>query len=118
MTDDVNDGIEVVPNPAEQRFEIHVDGVTAGHSDYSRKGDLLIFTHTEIAPAFGGRGLGSTLARGALDAVRASGEAIVPLCPFIADFVEKHPEYDEMVDHECLAYLESRPRRRAAAADG
>jgi len=110
--------IEVVANPDEHRFEIHVDGVKAGHSEYSRKGDLVIFTHTEIDPAFEGRGLGSTLARGALDAVRASGEPIVPLCPFIAAFIGKHPEYDDLVDHECLTYLESRPRRRAAAADG
>ena len=71
-------------DPDQDRFEIRVDGVEAGHAEYVRKGDLVIFTHTEIDDAFEGRGLGSKLARGALDAVRATGDPIVPLCPFIA----------------------------------
>jgi hypothetical protein len=104
--------VEIVPRPDEDRFEVQVDGARAGHTEYVRKGDLVIFTHTEIDPAYEGQGIGSTLARGALDAVRAAGDPIVPLCPFIAGFVEKHPEYDDLVDHECLDFLESRARRR------
>jgi predicted GNAT family acetyltransferase len=100
--------IEVVPVPEDRRFEIRVDGVRAGHTEYVRKGGLVIFTHTEIDPAFEGRGLGSRLARGALDAVRAEGAPIVPLCPFVAGYIEKHPEYDDLVDHECLDFLERR----------
>jgi len=105
--------IEVVANPDQDRFEIHVDGVRAGHAEYVRKGDLVIFTHTEIDDAYEGQGLGSKLARGALDAVQASGDPIVPLCPFIAGYVAKHPEYEPLVDRECLDFLESRARRRA-----
>ena len=104
--------VEVTANPGEHRYEIRVDGEKAGHSEYVRKGDLVIFTHTEIDPAFEGQGLGSQLARGALDAVRAAGDPIVPLCPFIDGYIAKHPEYDDLVDHECLAFLESRAQRR------
>lgn len=106
--------VEIVPNPDHDRFEIHVDGEKAGQAEYVRRGDRVIFTHTEIDDAYEGRGLGSQLARGALDAVRAAGDPIVPLCPFIAGYVAKHPEYDDLVDHECLEFLDSRARRRNA----
>lgn len=106
--------IQIVHDPGERRYEIHVDGVKAGHTEYVRKGDLVIFIHTEIDPAFEGQGLGSRLAGGALDAVRAAGDPIVPLCPFIAAYIEKHPEYDDLVDHECMDFLETRARRRRA----
>jgi len=106
MSDDAV--IEVVAVPEERRYEILVDGARAGHAEYVRKGGLVIFTHTEIDPAFEGQGIGSKLARGSLDAVRAEGAPVVPLCPFIAGYVEKHPEYDDLVDHECLDFLERR----------
>ena len=83
--------IEVVDVPERHRFEIRVDGERAGHAEYARKGDRLIFTHTEIDDAYEGRGLGSKLAGGALDAARAGDHPVVPLCPFIASFVEQAP---------------------------
>jgi predicted GNAT family acetyltransferase len=101
--------IEVVDDREKRRFEIRVDGELAGFADYSRRGGRLIFRHTEIDDAFEGRGLGSKLAQGALDAARAGGEAVVPLCPFVASYIEKHPEYEDLVDQECLDYLD-RPR--------
>ena len=105
--------IEVVDVPEKHRFEIRVDGRRAGHAEYSRKGDRLIFTHTEVDDAYEGQGLGSKLAAGALDAARAGDHPVVPLCPFIVSYIDRHPEYDELVDHECLEYLETtreRPR--------
>ena len=69
-------------------------------------GRRILFVHTEIDPAFEGRGLGSQLASAALDATRATGERIVPFCPFIANYVEHHPEYADLVDHELMAQLE------------
>lgn len=105
--------VEIVPNPERDRFEIHVDGQKAGQAEYVRRGDLVIFTHTEIDDAYEGRGLGSQLARGALDAVRAAGDPIVPLCPFIAGYIAKHPEYADLVDTECLDFLDSRAKRRS-----
>ena len=108
--------VEIVPNPEQDRFEIHVDGQKAGQAEYVRRGDLVIFTHTEIADAYEGQGLGSQLARGALDAVRATGDPIVPLCPFIAGYIGKHPEYEDLVDTECLEFLDSRAKRRAGGS--
>ena len=101
--------IEVVDVPDQRRFEIRVDGELAGFADYSRRGGRLILRHTEIRDAFEGRGLGSKLAQGALDAARTGGEAVVPLCPFIASYIEKHPDYEDLVDQEFLEYLD-RPR--------
>jgi uncharacterized protein len=87
----------VVDNPSAGRFEIKVDGQVAGFAAYRRSGATVSFTHTEIDSSFEGRGLGSKLARGALDAVRAEGSAVVPLCPFIRRYIERHPEYLDLV---------------------
>ena len=101
--------IEVVDVPEQHWFEIRVDGVKAGHAEYARKGDRFIFTHTEIDDAYEGQGLGSKLASGALDVARAGDHPVVPLCPFIASYIERNPDYQDLVDQECLDYLE-RPR--------
>jgi uncharacterized protein len=98
--------VEVRDNPSEHRFEIHDDGKLAGFARYVHRPGRIFFVHTEIDPAFEGRGLGSQLASAALDATRATGERIVPLCPFIASYVERHPEYADLVDHELMAQLE------------
>jgi predicted GNAT family acetyltransferase len=100
---------EVHDNPSKLRYEITVDGVVAGFAQYVRKGGRLVFTHTEIDDAFEGKGLGSILARGALDDARAHGHPVVPLCPFIASFIERHPEYADLVDHDLLAAFETGP---------
>jgi predicted GNAT family acetyltransferase len=101
--------IEVVDVPEQSRFEVRVDGELAGFADYSPLGGRVIFRHTEIHDAYEGRGLGSKLAQGALDLARAGGHPVVPLCPFIASYIERHPDYQDLVDQECLDYLE-RPR--------
>lgn len=98
--------VEVRDNPSEHRFEIHDDGKLAGFAQYVRRPGRIFFVHTEIDAAFEGRGLGSQLAKAALDATRATGERIVPFCPFIASYVERHPQYADLVDHELMAQLE------------
>ena len=98
--------VEVRDNPTLLRFEIHDDGKLAGFAQYVRRPGRTFFVHTEIDPAFEGRGLGSQLASAALDATRATGERIVPLCPFVASYVERHHEYADLVDHELMAQLE------------
>jgi predicted GNAT family acetyltransferase len=100
---------EVRDQPDLHRFEIRVDGELAGFARYQRKGGRIYFVHTEIDPEFEGKGLGSVLARDALDLVRATGEPVVPLCPFIAAFIEHHPDYDDLVDKELLARIEAEP---------
>src|ERR671930_2051736 len=90
-------GTEVVDNPKRNRFEVHVDGTLAGFAAYRRRGGVGTFTHTEIEPAFEGQGLGSVLARSALDQVRGAGEQVVPLCPFIATYIRRHREYVDLL---------------------
>ena len=97
--------IEVRDNPERRRFEIVADGAVAGFARYQERGGRIFFGHTEIDPAFDGRGLGSTLARGALDAARERGERMVPLCPFIAGYIERHQEYADLVDRDLLERL-------------
>jgi len=87
---------EVRDNPEKNRFELTVGGVTA-FSEYGRRDGVVVFVHTEVPEALAGKGVGSALARGALDMVRARGERIVVRCPFIAAFIEKHPAYRDLV---------------------
>lgn len=90
---------EITNNPELSRYEVRLDGTLAGFAQYRLNGRRTVFTHTEIDPAFEGRGLGSALARGALDEVRAAGRSAVPLCPFIKAYIDKHPEYQDLLVH-------------------
>ena len=85
-----------------------LDGQDIGFTEYVRKGGRYLFVHTEIDPAFGGRGLGTILAQGAMDAMRAEHARIVPLCPFITRWIDNHPDYADLVDHELMARIEAR----------
>jgi predicted GNAT family acetyltransferase len=87
----------VVDNPDEKRFEISVDGVRAGFTEYRAHGATHTFFHTEIDPAFEGKGLGSKLIRGALDAMRGRGNTVIPTCPFVRRFIDDHAEYADLV---------------------
>ena len=99
--------IEVRDEPGEERYVVLVDGARAGFAQYVRRGGRVIFVHTEIDPAFEGQGLGGRLAQGALDHAREQGAPVVPLCPFIAGWLDKHEDYQDLVDREALRYLES-----------
>ena len=88
---------EVVDNELEDRFELWHGDRLAGFAAYRRREGGTVFVHTEIEPEFEGKGLGSVLARQALDATVARGEEIIPVCPFISAYLRKHPEYDEHV---------------------
>ena len=81
----------------ETDYEITVDGAHAGLAAFEDRGDVLVFTHTEVDDAFEGQGIGGQLARAALDDVRARGLHVVPLCPFIKAWIEKHPDYQDLV---------------------
>lgn len=85
--------IEVRDNPDEDRYELLVDGELAGVADYRDRGGRRIFVHTEVDPAYAGRGLGDRLARGALDDAIERRLPIVPRCPFIRAWLERHTEY-------------------------
>ena len=83
----------VVTDKAEDhRYEIAVDGKVAGFIDYHDRGERRALNHTEIDPAYEGQGLASTIARGALDDIRARGLVVLPYCPFVRSFIDKHRE--------------------------
>jgi uncharacterized protein len=96
---------EVRDAPDRQRYEVLEDGTLAGFAAYRDHGGTRVFTHTEVFPAFEGRGVGSVLARGALDDVRASGRTLVARCPFIRGYIERQPEYADLVDADLDARL-------------
>ena len=86
----------VTNDVAEQEFSLTVEGRRAVAA-YQREGDRIVFTHTNVPPEIEGRGVGSKLIRGALDAVRDFGLKVVPQCPFVAAYIEKHPEYRDLL---------------------
>ncbi len=84
----------VTDNTELQRFEAHVDGKLAGFAEYQLTDALMVFTHTEVDPAFEGGGVGSALARFALDQLRNEGaRKALPVCPFIKGWIQRHPDY-------------------------
>jgi predicted GNAT family acetyltransferase len=87
---------EVTDNAALRRHEMVVDGVAAFVA-YARHGDRLTLVHTEVPSALGGRGIGSSLATAVLGDVRSRGLRIAPECEFIAAFIERHPEFADLV---------------------
>jgi predicted GNAT family acetyltransferase len=89
--------VVVTDNPDEHRYEARIDGELAGFSAYRPSDGLVTFTHTEVFPEFEGRGVGGAIARSALDDVRASGRRVRPLCPFIRAWIERHPDYQDLV---------------------
>ncbi|WP_117000634.1 GNAT family N-acetyltransferase [Desertimonas flava] len=104
MSDDAT--ITVGENADADRYEIHVDGALGGFAQYVRRNGRTYFVHTEIDPAFGGRGLGGQLVKAALDSERAAERPIVPLCPFVKAFVERHPAYQDLVDGRIVAAID------------
>lgn len=85
-------------NPELSRYELHVEGELVGWSDYRPAGASVIIAHTEIDQKHEGAGFGSELVRGTLEHIRASGKTVIPTCPFTAAFIQRHPEYIELVD--------------------
>jgi predicted GNAT family acetyltransferase len=100
--------IDVLDVPAHSRYEVTVDGELAGFAEYRDVEGARVFTHTEVFDAYEGMGVGSGLARGALDDVRAGGRRLVALCPFIAAYLGRHAEYADLVDRELTSRLKAR----------
>jgi predicted GNAT family acetyltransferase len=92
-----DDDGRVVDNPAELRYELEVDGTLAGILRYRTEPGVVVLVHTDVDPAFEGRGLGGRLVAGALEDVRARALHVVPHCHFAAAYIRRHPEYAELV---------------------
>ena len=90
----------VIDAPQESRYEIRDGDRVLGLAAYRRRGNEVVFTHTEVDSDAGHSGLGSTLVRGALDDVRSKGGTVVPMCSFVRGWIERHPEYRDLLHSE------------------
>ena len=90
----------VVNVPPAHRYELLLDGRRVGLLAYRQRQNRIAFTHTEVSPGCEGRGFGSRLAAGALDDARRQGLVVVPICPFISGYIQRHPEYRDLVAPE------------------
>lgn len=94
-----NDDITFVHAPERHRYEIRDGGTVAGFTRYRLPDDEHVdFLHTEVDDAYGGRGLAGGLVEFALADVRARGKRIIPHCPYVAKWITRHPEYDDITD--------------------
>jgi predicted GNAT family acetyltransferase len=89
--------IVVTDNPQANRYEGRADGELIGFVDYRPTPQALVFTHAETDPSVRGQGLGTVVVRGALDDVRRRGTRVVPICPFVADVIDRHPQYADLL---------------------
>jgi uncharacterized protein len=88
---------EVADAPDRDRYELSVDGEVVRYSSYRARPGLIAFVHTEVDERFEGRGLGDRLIRLALEDARARGLAVLPFCPFVKAFIERHREFEALV---------------------
>ncbi|HYG92382.1 MAG TPA: GNAT family N-acetyltransferase [Nocardioides sp.] len=94
----MSDETTVSRNDERHRFEIHTDdGRLAGFAEYRAGEGVREFTHTVVKDEFEGQGVGSKLARAALDQTRGEGLSVVPTCQFIKGWIDKHPDYQDLV---------------------
>jgi predicted GNAT family acetyltransferase len=93
----VAERIEVADAPERERYELSVDGEVVGFSAYRARPGLIAFVHTEVDKRFQGRGLADRLIRFALEDARARDLAVLPFCPFVKAFIERHREFEALV---------------------
>ncbi|WP_369138738.1 GNAT family N-acetyltransferase [Modestobacter versicolor] len=90
--------LTVTRHPDRRRYEASAGGATvAGSIDYQETSELVVLTHTEVDASFEGRGVGSALARAALDDVRHRGLKALVICPFILGWLRDHREYGDVL---------------------
>ena len=92
-----DDGVRIMDAAGRRRYEALLHDRVAGYADYRRVGDRLVFVHTVVAEWAEGRGIGSRLAEAALDDARARDLGITVHCPFIAGYIERHPQYADLI---------------------
>ena len=90
-------GADVIRNDDRSRYELVVDGHLVGIADYVVDDGRVVVPHTEIAGRLRGQGLGAVLVRGVLDDIRSRGRSVVPQCWYVADFIDEHPEYADLI---------------------
>ena len=91
-------GAEATVRAADGEYTVAVDGDTVGLAAVADRGNQRVFYHTAVDEQFGGRGLASILVHEALQAARADGKRVVPVCPMVAGYISKHPEFSDITD--------------------
>jgi uncharacterized protein len=99
-------GAEATVSAAEGKYTIAVAGETVGLAAVADRGNQRVFYHTEVEERFGGRGLATILIDEALHATRADGKRVVAVCPTVAAFVKRHPEFGDITDPVTPAILQ------------
>jgi predicted GNAT family acetyltransferase len=89
--------MDIVHAPDRSRFEARVDGRLSVCA-YRRQGDVLLMTHTEVPPELQGRGIAARLVQATLDWARAEGLRVRPLCSYVAVYMRRHPETQDLLD--------------------
>jgi hypothetical protein len=92
--------IEVTRNDDALEYDVELNGTPAGLIRFTRDDDVITMVHTEIDPQFEGQGVGGELVKRALDDVRARGERVIPLCPFVSAYIDNHAEYADLVSDD------------------
>ena len=93
---DTPQAVIVRDNPAESRYETQIDGHTA-FAAYTRQGNEITFTHTEVPAELSGGGIAGRIVSFALDDARQQGLGVIPLCPYVVSYIKRHPEYRDLV---------------------
>ncbi len=91
-----NNGVQISHDEQAKRFETTIEGQT-GYISYQDKGDTLVYDHTIVPQALGGRGVGSALVKHALNYAREQNKKVVPQCSFVEAYINKHPEYQDLL---------------------
>lgn len=104
--------IEVFDDPEDHVYVITVDGQRAGKAVYHMRGGRHFFVHTEVDSEFEGKRLGSQLVQFALEDVKLKDGSVVPICPFVRAYIKRHPEYEDLVDHEILDRIERSEQKK------
>jgi predicted GNAT family acetyltransferase len=92
----MNQSLELIDNREEKRYEFHL-GSDTPFVEYIRAGDKIYLTHTEVPPSLAGKGIGSALIGAVLSDIKEKGLTLVPLCPFVALYLQRNPEWKELV---------------------
>ena len=92
------DDLRIEDDRDARRYKVWIGDEFAAYSEYENEPGRLVFTHTVVRPRFEGRGIGSRLAKFAVDDVQARGLRITPVCPFVRSWLKRHHEYDSIVD--------------------
>ncbi|MAO08257.1 MAG: GNAT family N-acetyltransferase [Alteromonas sp.] len=88
--------LRILDNPEKKRFEAPIEGKIA-FIEYIRAKDAIYLTHTEVPESLGGSGIGSALVKEVLQQIEGEGLLLAPLCPFVAGYLKKHPEWQRLL---------------------